>query len=361
MWFPLDFPVPTEHFSQRVLTVQATGPKSSGAHVPLAWRTRDSKSKVSVPVSQGTSETTTYTKFLARNAGVALSPSSGLWMSALFNEEQALVRSVPDTGQWLVGGAHEQFRIREVQARAGFELTNNVQVGFGIRSQNLRSEILGTLNSSAGDLLVYSGSRLGVVAGMMIGSPALSLALNYQTPVTGKVQIQGESKVTSVSGYLGAALKFVANNETSLFAEYGLYNASKNELGTAVPLSTNNSRSVLPLGVSVDSKLIPTSVLGVGVTQQLSSSSLVSIDIVRGGAYESSDAALLVPDDLDSDSIQKTYLARLGLSLTKSEYETQLFFDYSQLSFSGAQNTPKRSRESTAWGFGLRAGVELGG
>lgn len=360
MWFPLDFPVPTEHFSQRVLTVQATGPKSSGLHIPLAWRTREHKSSVSSPDSQNAA-TTTYTRLLARNAGVSASPSSGLWFSALFNEELSLARTVPDTGTWRVSGAHEEFRVREVQARAGFELMSNVQMGFGIRSQTLRAEVLGNLGSSAGDVVVYSGSRLGLVVGALIGSPSLSLALNYRTPVTGKVQIQGESKVSSVSGYMGGALKFDAQSETSIYAQYGVFNTSKNELGASVPLSSNNNRSLSPLGVSVDARLVPTSVYGLGLTQVLSSSLLLTLDAVRGGAYESNDAALLVPDDVEANLIQNGDMLRVGVNLNKSEYETQLFVDYSRLSFSGTVNGAKRERRSSAWGVGLRAGVELGG
>jgi hypothetical protein len=360
MWFPLDFPAPTDHFSQRVLTLQATGPKSTGSHVPLAWRTMEHKSTVSAPSSQ-TSSVTTYTKFLSRNAGLSVSPSSGLWFSALFNEELALVRTVPDSGSWAVSGVHEEFRVREAQARAGFELMNNVQMGFGIRSQTLRSEILGSLSASANEVVVYSGSRVGMVAGVLIGSPQLSLALNYQTPVTGKVQIQGESKVSSVAGYMGVALKFVAQSETSLFAQYGVFSDSKNELGTAVPLSSNNNRSISPLGVSVDARLVPTSVFGLGVRQEVSSSLSLTCDVVRGTTYESADGALLVPDDVDSDLLQKSNGMRLSLSLDKSDYETQLFIDYSQLKFSGTVNSSKRERSSSAWGVGLRAGLELGG
>ena len=360
MWFPLDFPVPTEHFSQRVLTRQATGPKSSGSHLPLAWRTREHKSTVSSPDSQGSSATT-YAKMLSRNAGVAASPSSGLWFSALYNEEFSLARTVPETGSWSVGGAHEEFRVRELQARAGFDLMNNIKMGFGIRSQTLRAEVLGNLGSSASDLVVYSGSRLGMVAGMLIGSPSLSLALNYQTPVTGKVQIQGESKVSSMPGYMGGALKFVAQSETSLYAQYGVFNSSKNELASSVPLSSVNSRNISPLGVSVDARLVPTSVIGLGLIQELSSGVSLTFDAVRGKAYESNDAALLVPDDLDSNLIQNDDTLRVGFALTKSEYETQLFLDYSQLNFSGSVNSSKRERKSAAWGVGLRAGIALGG
>ncbi|MEY2987334.1 MAG: hypothetical protein RJB13_855 [Pseudomonadota bacterium] len=360
MWFPLDFPVPTEHFSQRVLTLQATAPKSTNSHIPLAWRTREHKSTLSNLDAQR-SDTTTYTKVLSRNAGLAVSPSSGLWFSALYNEDISMVRTVPDSGSWSVGGAHEEFRVREAQARAGFELLNNVQMGFGIRSQTLRAEVLGNLSSAASDTVVYSGSRLGLVAGALIGSPSFSLSLIYQTPVTGKVQIQGESKVSSVPGYLGGALKFIAQSETSLYAQYGIFNPSKNELASSVPLSSNNGRSISPLGVSVDAKLVPTTVLGFGLTQALSSSLSLNFDAVRGGAFESNDAALLVPDEVDPSLIQKDYAIRVGIALNKSDYESQLFIDYSKLNFSGTVNSSKRERRSTSWGVGLRAGVELGG
>jgi hypothetical protein len=350
MWFPIDYPLPTDHFAQRIVTEQATGPKSSDAHIPLSWRTRELKSVVSAPNGADKTSSTTYTKVFARNAGFALSPSSGLWFSALFNEELALVRTV--SGSSGNSGAHEEFRIREVQARAGFELTSNVQLGFGIRTQSLRSEVSSGSGSSARTL--HSGTRLGVVAGAIVGSPSLSLALNYRTPLTGKVNIEGESKLSAESGYLGAALKFTASGETALFANYGIYNASRNELA-----STNND-GVVPLGVSVDTKLVPTSVIGFGVEQNLNSSLALVCNLMQGKAYESTDPALLVPKNVDSNELQKTNTARVGVELKKSDYETQLFIDYSQLEFSKTRTSGRFERKSSGWGVGLKAGIALG-
>jgi hypothetical protein len=111
--------------------------------------------------------------------------------------------------------------------------------------------------------------------------------------------------------------------------------------------------------MAVDARVVPLSVLGAGVNYRLSSVVGVQADAVRGMMYASSDPELLVPDSLGSDEKQAVNVARLGLSVEKADWESQVFFDYATSKVSFTANNISVSRALSYWGVGLRAGIEL--
>jgi hypothetical protein len=361
MWYPVDFPMPSEHFVQRTLTPQATSPQTQGVQIPFAWRSIDYNGKADLVVSGQAFKASTLARVQKRNAGIAFSPSSGLWFSVLFNEELAAVRNARDATNER-GPLSEEFQTREAVARVGLDLLNNIKLGIGIRSQAVRGDVVGSFFVGAQNRVVYSGSRLGVVGAVLVDLTPVKIALRHETPVAGKVDIQGESKVSSTLGYTGGALKFAVNSEAAVFAEYGYYTASRNELASSVRASnsTNNSLFILPLGTAIEARVVPLSVIGAGVAHTMSSVLKLQLDVAQGKMYASSDPELLVPSTVPDDQKQKVNAVRLGLEVEKGDWESQIFADYGQSKISyRADANNKVDRSHSYWGIGLRAGVEL--
>jgi len=360
MWFPVDFPMPNEHFVQRTLTPQATAPQTQSLQIPFAWRSLDSNAKADLTVNAQQFQASTLARVQKRNLGVAFSPSSGLWFSLLFNEEVAAVRNTRESNSNRVT-LNEEFQVREAVARVGLDLLNNMKLGIGIRSQSVRGDVVGSFSVSALNRVVYSGSRLGVVGALLVNLAPVQIAVRHETPVTGKVDIQGESKVSSTYGYTGGAVSFAVNSETALLAEYGYYTAARNELASPVPSAgSNNGLTLLPLGTAIEARVVPLSLVGAGVSHSLGSALRLQLDAVQGKIYASSDPELLLPDTVLDDQKQKVNAIRLGLSLEKGDWESQIFADYGQSKVSySIDSSNKVSRSHSYWGIGLRAGVEI--
>ncbi|MFZ9521185.1 MAG: hypothetical protein ACO3A4_11985, partial [Silvanigrellaceae bacterium] len=201
MWFPVDLPMPSEHFVLRTQTQQSNTPFTKGMLLPLSWRTLDTNSSSSATQNGTSTSQTSYAKTIKRNTGLAFSPSSGLWFSALFNEDVTSLRSVPETGTYRVSGALEEFTVREVLARVGLDLNAACSVGIALRGQSVKGDILGNFSVAPDERTLYSGQRMGVAGAAMINWQQLKGAVRYESPLTGKVSIGGESKVSSAPGY----------------------------------------------------------------------------------------------------------------------------------------------------------------
>jgi hypothetical protein len=360
MWFPVDLPTPSEHFVLRTQTQQSNSPFTKGTLLPISWRTLDTNSNLSgtqngVPTTQ-----TSYVKTIKRNTGLAFSPSSGLWFSALFNEDVASLRSVPETGTYRVSGALEEFTVREVLARVGLEVNSSCTVGIALRGQSIKGDILGSFNMAPDERTIYSGQRMGIAASTMLNWQQVRAAIRYETPVTGKVSIGGESKVSSAPGYLGAAVDYAQSADLHVRGEWGVWEFAKNELGTPVPgPSKLRQGNILPLGLAVDARLLPVSVIGVGTRTAIGSSARLETDLVLGRLYYSNDTDLLPPKSIGDSDKAKMYTLRLGLAFDKTDWESQLFIDYSTMKFSRTSNSNQLSNTLVQWGVGLRAGIEI--
>ncbi|MEY4064390.1 MAG: hypothetical protein RIR26_598 [Pseudomonadota bacterium] len=360
MWFPVDFPMPNEHFSRRTLTPQVTGPQTKSMQLPVSWRTQELKSAAEQTQNGQTAKTETRASIVKRNMGIAMTPAAGIWFSALFNEEVVAANNIPETGNWRRSGLWEEFRLREVVARTGFDLRSNLQMGLGLRAQSVRADVLGSFSASPDDRVVYSGSRLGMAAAVLANVSPVQISVRFETPVSGKVDIQGESKVSSTSGYTGAAAQLAINSDISCSAVYGFYQSSKNELANSTPSPNKSRRStIVPIGMAVDARTVPLSVLGAGANYRLSSAVILQADAVRGTVYASNDPELLVPDTVSSGEKQPVNVARLGVSVEKSDWESQVFIDYATSKVSYTANSASVSRTMSYWGVGLRAGIEL--
>ena len=111
--------------------------------------------------------------------------------------------------------------------------------------------------------------------------------------------------------------------------------------------------------MAVDARLVPLDVMGVGLSQKLGASVRLQFDAMRGTAYLSADPELLIPGKIDDSQKQKVDSFRLGLSIEKSDWESQVFGDYGTSTISYTSSNVKTSRTLSYWGVGLRAGVDL--
>jgi len=360
MWFPVDLPTPADYFVLRTQTQQSHTPITKGLLLPLAWRTTETKSSLSgtqnnTPVSQ-----TTYAKTTRRNVGLSVSPAAGVWFSGLFNEEVALTKNVPDAGMYRVSGAWEEFIIREALVRVGFDVSLSCTLGIALRGQSVKGDVLGSFSMQPDERTNYTGQRLGLAASTLLSFPPFKVALRYEAPVSGKVSIAGESKVSSAPGFLGGAVNFLANNSFSLRGEYGLFEFSKNELGVPVkgPSSTRQV-NILPLGLAVDARALPLSVYGLGLRSDLGPSLRFETDAVLGRVYYAADNDMVPPSSIDDAEKAKMYSLRAGLSLEKTDWEAQVFIDYGTMKFSRNVNQSDLTHAMSQWGVGLRAGIEI--
>ncbi|MEN9530703.1 MAG: hypothetical protein RI932_2576, partial [Pseudomonadota bacterium] len=285
MWFPVDFPMPNEHFVQRTLTPQATAPQTQGMQIPFAWRSQDYNAAADLTLNAQPFRASTLARVQKRNLGFAFSPSSGLWFSGLFNEEVAAVRNSRESNSDR-GTLNEEFQLREGVARVGLDLLSNIKLGIGIRTQSVRGDVVGSFSVGSQNRVVYSGHRFGVVGAVLVNLAPVQVALRHETPATGKVDIQGESKINSTVGYTGGALNFTLNAETSLLAEYGYYTASRNELAAPVPLANStSSQTILPLGTAIEARVVPLSLIGAGISHKMGSVVTLQFDVAQGTVY----------------------------------------------------------------------------
>jgi hypothetical protein len=360
MWSPVDLPAPSEHFVARIQTQQSTTPKSKGFLIPLSWRTLDSRSTLSGAADVRTGSQVTYAKVIKRNTGLSFSPSTGLWISGLFNEETVAARNVPETGTHSVSGVNEEFILREALVRAGFDLTSSVTMGVALRGQSIKGDVLGSFGAQGTDRSIYTGRRMGVAAAAEFTHQSFKAVFRYEAPVTGKVNIGGESKVSSEAGYLGGAVNFSQSASFQIRGLYGVYEFSKNELGTSLR-GPNQSRqfNFSPLGLSVDARVVPLSVMGIGIQSGLSSQARIEADLTQGKLYHVSDPDMLPPQTVGDSEKIPMYSARIGLILDKTDWESQVFFDYGTFRGSRTSGQSKLENNAVHWGVGLRTGIEI--
>jgi hypothetical protein len=360
MWAPVDLPAPSEHFVARVQTHQSTTPKTKGFLLPLSWRTIESKASVSGTQDGRSVSQVTYAKLIRRNTGLAFSPSSGLWISGLFNEESVTARNVPETGMHTVSGVNEEFFVREALVRAGFELSSSLTLGVALRGQSIKADVLGNFNAQGADRTIYTGRRMGVAAAAEFVQQNFKAAVRYEAPVTGKVSIGGESKVSSEAGYLGGAVGFSQSSALQLRGMFGMYEFSKNELGTSLR-GPNQARqfNFSPLGLAVDARLLPLTVAGAGLQTLVTSNLRLDADLVQGKLLYVSDPEMLPPKTVEESDKAPMYLARLGLSVDKSDWESQFFLDYATLRATRNSGQTKLTNSTAQWGVGLRAAIEI--
>jgi hypothetical protein len=360
MWFPVDLPTPSEHFVLRTQTSMSTTPFSKSLLLPLSWRTLDTKSELSGKQDGRDVSQFTYAKTTKRNTGLVFSPSAGLWISGLFNEEFVASRNVPDSGTYMVSGALEEFLLREALVRVGVEISPALTLGIALRGQSIKGDVLGSFTALGTERTLYTGRRMGVAAAAMLTVQSVKAAARYEAPVTGKVDIAGESKVSSEAGYLGAAVNFSQSADVQIRGEFGLYEFAKNELGASIRApSTTRQFNISPLGLAVDARLVPLSVLGAGIQGRLGSSWRAELDLVQGKVFYVSDSEMLPPKSIGESEKGKVYSARLGIALDKTDWESQLFVDYAQMKATRVSAQANLNNTITQWGVGLRAGIEL--
>lgn len=360
MWFPVDLPMPSEFFTARTQTQQSTTPRTQGMLLPLSWRTLDGKSTLTTTQNGTSSLQTTYAKAISRNTGIAVSPASGLWFSALFNEDAVQVRSVPDSGRYSIMGASEEFLNRELLARVAFDINSSAAVGLALRGQRIKGDVVGSFSALTTDRTIYSGQRMGIAAATTLSLQSVKIALRYESPVTGKVSIGGESKVSASQGLLGAAVNFSQSDSLHLRGEYITYEFAKNELATSVRSNDKTQATTIsPLGLAVDARLLPLSVMGIGLQNKFGGNLRFDADLVLGKVHFVSSPDLVPAKTIPDDQVLPMYAGRFGVSIDKSDLESQIFVDYSSFRSTRSEGQTKLLNASTQWGVGLRSGVEL--
>lgn len=360
MWFPVELPMPSDHFATRAPTPQSTTPVTKGVLLPVSWRTLDSRSSVTGTQNNNTVNITTYARVNKRDLGFAFSPSSGLWFAGFFREETNLTRNVPDSGNYRVSGLLEEFTLREGVVRTGFDVSSSLSLGLGLRGQLVKADVAGSFGVATDDRTLYAGQRMGLAAAAVYSQQSLKLAVRYDSPVTGKLTVAGEGKLSSTPGYLGAAVNFAVSPDLSFRGQSGTFEFAKNDLGTAIVSSSRTRQtSVIPMGVAVDVRFVPLSVMGFGVQSRFGSVARVDADLVYGKIYEATEPQMMPPSKIEDSDKASMYAARLGLAIDKSDFETQLFIDYSTAKTTRTTTQSKLDYAIRQWGVGLRAGVEI--
>jgi hypothetical protein len=201
---------------------------------------------------------------------------------------------------------------------------------------------------------------MGLAAATMFSLQSVKIALRYESPVTGKVSIGGESKVSASQGLLGAAVNFSQSDSLHLRGQYITYEFAKNELATSVRSNDKTQATTIsPLGLAVDARLLPLSVLGAGIQNRFAGDLRFDSDVVLAKVHFVSSSDLVPAKTIPDDQVLPIYSGRFGISIDKSDWESQIFVDYSTFRSTRSEGQSKFQNTTIQWGVGLRAGVEI--
>ena len=160
----------------------------------------------------------------------------------------------------------ETLRRTEGRAKFGIELTDDFRFGAIARYRYIYADVLGSFNLPLNERTRYSGGLFGAGAGAQFNAKTASLALQYLSPVEGKVSIQGEDKVTSEPGAISVSGHFKPFSNTAIGGSYLSALHGKDELraNTTGP-NPENPQSISPKGVQPERNVYRTNTAALGV------------------------------------------------------------------------------------------------
>jgi len=228
-------------------------------------RTRQIKFKqdtTGTPVTSKTDaeETTRGVEFMTAGGG-------GLIFGAGVNHSSLDYRSTTEANQFYkLVPLTESLRRTEGRAKFGIELTDDFRFGAIARYRYIEADVLGSFNLPLDERTRYSGGLFGAGAGAQFNAKTASIALQYLTPMEGKVSIQGEDKVTAEASAISVSGHFKPFSNTAIGGSYlsTLYGKDELRANTTGP-NRENPQSISPKGVQPERNVYRTNTAALGV------------------------------------------------------------------------------------------------
>lgn len=225
----------------------------------------------------------------------------------------------------------------EGRGKASLELTKDLRLGAIVRYRHLESDVLGSFFLPNDERTKYSGGLIGAGAGAQFNASSARLAVQYLSPLQGKVGIHGENKVTSDPGRLSACGHFDIG-EGAAGGCYFIEQYAKDELREpSTGPNPANQTPMSPLGVRVDQRLYLRSTAAVGLsfgarTQFKATGFLENYEATN----DPSDSTL---GDAAPENIVTGYRARLSFGFSSDKV-------FAELGGDGAWRSHKREQQN---------------
>lgn len=241
----------TDTVGDHPLTFNIAGlnPKKSGFVFAEHVRSRAMKFKQDTTGTTVTS--TTEAEETLRGAEWSASSGGGLIFGAGLNHSSLEYRTKSEVNNFYQRNPLlENLRRTEGRGKFGIELTHDLRCGAIARYRYIEADVLGSFNLPQNERTTYSGGLFGAGAGAQFNAKSASLALQYLTPMEGKVSFQGEDKVTSEAGIVSACGHLKAFANTAIGSCYLMVLHGKDELrANSTGPNRENPQSMSPKGV----------------------------------------------------------------------------------------------------------------
>jgi hypothetical protein len=235
------------------------------------------------------------------------------------------------SGNFAESALLETFKRTEGRAKFGLELTKDLRAGALLRYRYIESDVLGNFFMTPNERTKYSGSLMGAGVGAQFNAQSASLAVQYLSPLEGKVSILGEDKIVSEPGLLSVCGHLDAFSALSFGACYLMAQHTKDELRapSTGPNPANQTR-VAPKGVHPDRiiHLVGASIAGFDVK----AGSLMTLrTTVALEEYERvTDTSEIPKGKSDAANRLDGYRVRLGLVFAKGNVSAEIGADGAQ-------------------------------
>lgn len=172
----------------------------------------------------------------------------------------------------------EVFKRTELRGKVGLGLSRDFRIGGIVRYRILDFDVLGSLNMPLDERTKYSGSVFGVGGSAQFNTESASIAVQYLSPLQGKVELLGESKSTSEGGMLNVCGHIKAFSNSAFGGCYFLPQYAQDELRerTTGP-NTDNQTQITVKGVSPEVDVFLHSMFGAGIVFGLSQKGFVRV------------------------------------------------------------------------------------
>jgi hypothetical protein len=267
----------------------------------------------------------------AHAAGFMVAPGGGFGLGLTVKQHQEEVRSTNDNSRYDTLPVGEQLLRREAQARFVLEFTENFRIGGGFRYQALRADVLGSFNLPPEEFSSYKGTLYGAVLGAQMVFDGGGFGLAYLTPLRGKVEIQGESKVTTDAGLAQVAGHWQAAQPLSLGFFYNRWFHENDELAeeTTGPNRANQT-SISLLGLAPERRFLAIQDVGVGLDFRFAG----KLGLRLTPSYEQGEYVRHQEPDPDvgqrdnAKYVSKSYRGKAALLVYDKSFELQAGIDY---------------------------------
>ncbi len=233
--------------------------------------TTDTSDGASVETKTEISETTRAATFLAGGKGITF--GGGVNHGSQEHKTTSdLSDSFSDTPLL------ETFKRTSLHAKVSLELSQDFRLGAVVRYKILDADVLGNLFMPLDERTKYSGTLLGAGGGAQFTTQSAAIAVQYLSPLQGKVGLLGEDKVTSETGFISgcAHIKFLGDSAAG--GCYLLPQHTTDELreDTTGP-NPDNGTTLSPKGVHTEHDYFLSSVIVAGFSAGFNKSMAVKV------------------------------------------------------------------------------------